>query len=130
MLNKFTTYSICRLSVAFVWLYHGIVPKLLGPHVDELAMNRSLGMSYESAMQLAMIAGVAEVIFGFIVLVFWHQRWPLVITILAMIGLLAFTVVLVPNLLAGAFNPVTTNLTVLALAVIALKQPEVSKPCN
>lgn len=125
-MSKFSTYSICRVSVAFAWLYHGIVPKLLGPHADELAMVMALGLSHEYAVRVATAGGIAEVFLGLIVLVLWHHRWPLVVTAISMLGLLAYTAVLVPGLLAGAFNPVTTNLSVLALAIVALKQYESS----
>ena len=117
-----STYAICRLAIAFVWLYHGLVPKLLGPHEDELAMNLSLGLSLESATQLSIAAGAFEVVFGVVVLVLWRHRWPLHFTAASMVGLLLFVAVLSPGLLAGAFNPVTTNLCVLALAMVALKE--------
>ena len=124
VLSKLSAYSICRLSIAFVWFYHGIVPKLLGPHSDELAMNMSLGLSHENAVLVSTVAGVLEVLFGAVVLVLWRQRWPLVVTAVAMVGLLIFVAVSVPTLLSGAFNPVTTNLCVLALAIVALKLEE------
>lgn len=125
-MNEFSTYSICRASVAFAWLYHGIVPKLLGPHADELAMVMALGLSHEHAVRVATAGGIAEVLFGLTVIVLWRHRWPLVVTAISMLGLLAYAAVFVPSLLAGAFNPVTTNLSVLALAIVALKQHECS----
>ncbi|MGJ8670322.1 MAG: DoxX-like family protein [Oceanococcus sp.] len=117
-----STYAICRISIAFVWLYHGLVPKLLGPHEDELVMNMSLGLSLESATQLSVVAGAFEVLFAVIVLTLWRHRWPLIFTVASMVGLLVFVVVWSPALLVGAFNPVTTNLCVLALAMVALKE--------
>jgi hypothetical protein len=40
------TLSLCRFALAFIWIYQGIVPKWLGPHDDELAMNQVLGASH------------------------------------------------------------------------------------
>lgn len=117
-----STYAISRITIAFVWLYHGLVPKLLGPHEDELAMNISLGLSHASAVQLSMFAGVFEVVFGVVVVVLWKQLWPLVCTAAFMVALLLFVAIWSPSLLAGAFNPVTTNLCVLALAMVAIKE--------
>ncbi|TXS93620.1 hypothetical protein FVW59_05260 [Parahaliea aestuarii] len=113
---------MCRLCVAFVWLYHGLVPKLLGPHRDELVMNMALGLSEEQAIRLATAAGILEVLVGVSVLACWRQRWPLLLTAVAMPGLLVFVAVWVPDLLWGAFNPVTTNLCATALAIVALGQ--------
>lgn len=119
-----SSYALCRLSVAFVWLYHGLVPKLLGPHKDELAMNMSVGLSIEHAELLAKVGGVSEILFSVAVVLFWTQRWPLVFTAVGMIILLIFSLLAVPNLAMGAFNPVTTNLCVLILSLVALRQME------
>ncbi|MGB0133575.1 DoxX-like family protein [Dokdonella sp.] len=104
-----------------MWLYHGVVPKLLGPHEDELAMTMAAGLSHANAVHVANVTGVLEILMAIAVLVFWRQRWPLLTTALAMVGLLLAVVVMQPVLLSGAFNPVTTNLSVLALSVVALQ---------
>jgi len=121
MRSEISSYAICRGMVAFVWLYHGAVPKLLGPHTDELRMNQALGLSLEKAEQLSIVAGVFEVLFALLIFVCWRQRWPLVVTAVAMVGLLLFSLVAVPSLAMAAFNPVTTNLAVLALTLVALR---------
>lgn len=121
MTNSLSSYAICRGSIAFVWFYQGLAPKLLGPHEDELAMNLGLGLSESGATQLAMIGGVLEVIFAGIVMVFWRHRWPLVVTAVAMVVLLLYVCVTHPPLLVAAFNPVVGNLCVFALAIVALR---------
>lgn len=121
MLSKVSSYAICRGMVAFVWFYHGLVPKLLGPHADELRMNLALGLNRAHAEQLSRVAGVCELLFALLIVVCWRQRWPLVVTAVAMVGLLLFSLVAVPSLAMAAFNPVTTNLLVLALSVVALR---------
>ena len=62
--------SACRLTVAFVWLYHGLVPKLLGPHEQEILMNLSVGLSRDGAVLLAKVSGGAEITIGLLVLFF------------------------------------------------------------
>lgn len=42
-------------------------------------------------------------------------------TAVAMVGLLLFSLVAVPSLALAAFNPVTTNLLMLALTLVALR---------
>lgn len=121
MPSDISSYVICRGMVAFVWFYHGLVPKLLGPHSDELRMNLALGLNPEQAEGLSMVAGVFEVLFALLIVVCWRQRWPLVVTAVAMVGLLLFSLVAVPSLAMAAFNPVTTNLLMLALALAALR---------
>ena len=112
----------CRLAVAFVWIYHGLVPKLFGPHEDELAMNMALGLNIDQAHTLAYFAGAGEVAFGVLILLLWKARWPLVFSAGAMLGLLLFTLVFAPELAVGAFNPVTTNLCVFVLSLQSIYQ--------
>nr|WP_252738048.1 DoxX-like family protein [Marinobacter salexigens] len=114
------SYAVCRGTIAFIWFYQGLIPKLLYPHDDELAMNMAIGFSRSEAVQLATIAGVLEIAMGVAILIFWRQRWPILLTLVAMVGLLAFVVLVQPTLLGGAFNPVTTNVAVAALSIASL----------
>ena len=122
MTNPALSALICRVAIAFVWLYHGLVPKLLGPHPDELAMNLALGISVEAATRVSYVAGGFELLLGLAILALPRQRWPLQLTIVLMLALLAYAAWAVPRLLVGAFNPVTINLCVAALAWLALLQ--------
>ena len=70
------TLSLCRFALAFIWIYQGIVPKWLGPHDDELAMNQVLGASHEQAVWIAYGGGALEVGLGLAILVWWRRRWP------------------------------------------------------
>jgi len=63
------TLSLCRFALAFIWIYQGIVPKWLGPHDDELAMNQVLGASHEQAVWIAYGGGALEVGLGLAILV-------------------------------------------------------------
>lgn len=38
-------YTVCRLTVVFVWIWHGLVPKLLFLQQDELRMLAEQGLS-------------------------------------------------------------------------------------
>ncbi|ASP37930.1 hypothetical protein CHH28_04220 [Bacterioplanes sanyensis] len=121
MTNISFCYALCRVSVAFVWLYHGLVPKLLYMDANEVAMSMAAGFSHAEAVLLANIAGVAEVGMALAVLLCWRQRWPLQLTVVAMILLLAMVTFVKPVLLTGAFNPVTTNVTAAVLAYLGLQ---------
>lgn len=117
--NNKSIYLVCRLSIAFVWLYHGLVPKLLGPHADEISMNMAIGFSESQAVVIAYIGGVGEILFGALILLFWKHRWPLLLSAIFIFGLLCFSMIFVPKLALAAFNPVTTNVTVIALSLVA-----------
>lgn len=113
-------HAIARGGVAFVWLYQGAVPKLLRRHPDELALTRDAGVPNDLATVAVILLGGAEVALGLVVLIRWGERWPLVLTA----GLMALATVGVavnsPAVLGAAFNPVTLNVALLALAIGAL----------
>lgn len=113
-------YTLARGVVAFVWVYHGLVPKLIYSHPDELAMLGDLGLSPATARTACVIFGGAEVVFGLLTLALWRARWPLWLTVIAMplatLGVASQS----PRFLTSAFNAMSLNVTTLTLAVIAL----------
>ena len=111
--------NLCRWCVAFIWIYQGLVPKLLFHSADELAMNTAAGFSAAGALRLTNIAGVAEIALGVLILI-TRQRWPLVLTIVLMAVLTVIVAVVKPIYLAGAFNAVTLNVATAALAAAAI----------
>lgn len=114
------TLLLCRFSLAFIWIYQGIVPKWLGPHEDELVMNQLLGASHEQAVWIAHGGGALEVLLGVAILVWWRRRWPYQLSAVG-IGLLSlFVLWLAPQFLLAAFNAATINVGILVLSLIAL----------
>jgi len=114
--------QIARYIIGFSWLYHGIFPKLL--HIDPLekAMTASLGFSNEISHLITKAAGIGELVFGLIFIVFYKNRTVVVLNIAGLIGLLTFVAILQPQLLVGAFNPVTTNIPLIGLSFILLSK--------
>jgi DoxX-like family len=113
-------HGVSRTGLAFVFAYHGLVPKLLQHHADELAMLRDAGIGESDVLPALMTLGVAELLLALSMLLFWRRRWPVVLTL----GLMAIATVSVaissPRFLSAAFNPVSLNFAVACLAVIDL----------
>lgn len=114
--------TLARLCVAFVWFYHGLVPKLLGPDAIELQMNQALGLNLQQATQLAFAAGIMEIMLALAICIFWRRHWPLWLSIIGILGLLLFVGIMQPTLLAGSFNPLTMNLCTAALSYSAMQR--------
>lgn len=121
MTNGLNSYALLRITIAGMWFYQGLVPKLLGPHADELAMDLALGLTLQQAHWMAYAAGASEIIMGALMLLCWRQRWPLQLTIVAMLGLLVYVMVMTPQFLVGAFNPIIMNLAIAVMAIVALR---------
>lgn len=119
-LQRALIHGVARSAVAFVWLYQGAIPKLLYRHADELAMVERGGISAASAPLVVQWIGVIEVLFGFAVLVSFPRRWPLVVTMVLMLAATIGVAVTAPLFLTAAFNPVSLNVLMLALAFVGV----------
>ena len=111
-------HAVARVTLAIVFLWHGLVPKLLYRHLDELALLRDAGLSAAAAARTLTIVGVAEVAYGALLLAAWRVRilLPLATGVMLVItpGILAHS----PRFVPAAFNPVTLNLCVAALGIV------------
>ena len=116
--RQWLVHALSRLSVASVWIYHGVVPKLIARHADEIALVRAAGVSEDAVAPVLIAAGAAEIGLGLTVLVCWRQRWPLGLTIVLMAAALFGVAVTAPQHLSAAFNPVSLNLSVACLAAV------------
>jgi hypothetical protein len=111
---------LCNITVAGVWIYQGLVPKLLGPHPDEVAMSTAFGIPPDLQALISHTVGVGEVLFGLCVLFLTRHAWPQVASALATAVLLVFVAIYTPSYLVAAFNPVVMNVASIALSMIAL----------
>ncbi len=109
-----------RLTLALVWLYQGLVPKVIFRNSDELAMLRAAGLSDSAARGLSVGIGWCEVALGLLLLLAWRSRWPLWFTLVAMPAAALAVALQSPRFLVAAFNPVSLNVAVFALAATAL----------
>lgn len=114
--------QICRYIIGLSWIYHGIFPKLLHIAPVEKVMTASIGFSAQISYFITKFAGVGEVIWGLVFLVFYRNRTVALFNIAGLSGLLLFVIVMQPQFLIGAFNPVTTNIPLIGLSLILLQQ--------
>ncbi len=112
--------GVSRLTIAFIWLYHGAVPKLLYHNQDEIRMLTDAGVSQSHLLTWISLFGWLEVSFSLILIIFWRARWPLWCTIAAMFAATSAVGINSPPYLTAAFNPLTLNLAVAVLAAIGL----------
>lgn len=118
-LRRAQTYAVARIGLALIFLYHGLVPKLLALHPDELALMTAGGVGPDAAPLLVRVLGAVEVVWAGLLLWRWHSRRLLVATAVLMVVALAGVAATAPGFLVEAFNPVTLNLSVIALCVVA-----------
>lgn len=112
--------AAARGALALVFAWHGLVPKLLVRHPDEAAPLLALGCPEETAWTLVVAAGVAEIAFAACLLLLWRRRWPALACLAFVVPVTVLVAFASPQLFLGAFNPLTLNVAVAALAVVDL----------
>jgi DoxX-like family len=112
-------YAFSRGTMAFIWFYHGLVPKLLYHDKAELDLLSRI-LPPKSLHTAATLAGLVEVAFAFLLVLLWRRAWPLWLTIVLMLVGIPVVAASAPEYLSGAFNPVTLNISLAALASIAI----------
>ena len=117
-----TTVQIARYMITFVWLYHGIFPKLVHVAPLEQLMTGSIGFSDDISYLITKAAGIGEVIFGLLFFVFYKTKLMNILNILALAFLFLSVAMLQPQLLIEAFNPVTTNLPIMVFSFVLLNE--------
>ena len=117
-LQRSLAHATARVAIALVFLYHGLVPKLIARHPDELEMLRDAGLSEGSLTTALRLLGVVEVVWGLVVLSTWRSRWPFAMTAALMVVATIGVAVGSPRYLVAAFNPGSLNLSVFALGAI------------
>ncbi|KGR79181.1 DoxX-like family protein [Ureibacillus manganicus] len=116
---RFFTNWFITILFSFIWLYHGLIPKLFYMHPDEISMVKSLvSVSHEVASWIVIITGICEVIFGLLWLLYKNKRILFGMQVL-IFPLLTITAILAqPSTLIHPFNPLTFNFSLLLISLI------------
>jgi uncharacterized membrane protein YphA (DoxX/SURF4 family) len=107
-------HAAVRCCLGAIWIWHGLVPKLLYHHVDEQTMLQQAGVP----MRLLPWIGGSEIVLGLLILFAWRWRPIFLINIVLMIAATIAVSLNSPAYLQAAFNPVTLNLSVIVLAIV------------
>jgi len=109
------------IVLSVVWIYQGLVPKLLYPNSGELDILRQSGMFSGKEKLIITIIGYAEIFFGLLIL-FIHTKSIHLINISLMLVLGAGALFSQPSTFLQPFNPFTLNLLVITLSIVILTQ--------
>lgn len=115
-----TSLQLARFVLGLSWIYHGLFPKLLTVAPSEAAMTAMFGFSDGISFWITKLAGIIEIIFGVLLIVYYKNTWLQLSNIIALLLLLAFVAFTLPYFLIDAFNPVTTNIALIALSYILI----------
>jgi hypothetical protein len=106
--------ACARIAIAFIWLWQGLLPKLIFNNADEQSMMAASHLS----TALVPVIGVVEVAIAVSAVLSWRRRSFFLFNIAAMVVALAGVTLTSPEYLVAAFNPVTLNLAMIALSLV------------
>jgi len=118
--ERLIVHWTARWTLALIWMYQGLVPKLLFPDSGELAILRGSPFFSGNVRTTLAILGVAEIIFGLLHLAGRPSRFVLTMDLVALPILLMMGAVGSGQILIAPFNAPTLTAGMLALAAIAL----------
>lgn len=107
--------------LAILWIYQGLVPKIIYHTVEEQTFWQYLGIDELSMLFLIKISGYIEIIFGLLFLIFRHSKILHVFNILGLIALTIVVAVIYPLYFTSSFNPFVMNLAMIGLSVVAIQ---------
>jgi len=119
-LRFFSTY-LMTLLFAFIWVYQGLVPKIIGMHIEERAMVGSVfALSEKGITTSVLLIGIAEVLFGISWLFYRNKKHLFTLQLIIFPLLTIAAIIAVPETAIHPFNPLTFNLSLIVLSMIGL----------
>ena len=116
------TEQLCRWAIGFVWVYHGLATKLITIAPIEYYLSSQFGFSEAGTFWFIKACGVYELAFGVAFIWFYRFKLIVVFNIVSMSLLLVMIAFLDASYLIEGFNPVATNIPVIALSLILLNE--------
>ena len=122
--------TICRLSLGAVWLYEGLVPKLLFVRADEVELVRCSGIYFGTPESFLQLLGAAQVVFAVWLLIGFAERLAVAIATLGMWALIVLVAMANPSMLTDPYGALIKDLcltacayTVWSLSPLTARQP-------
>ncbi|MEH7349400.1 DoxX-like family protein [Gottfriedia acidiceleris] len=116
---RFFSNAIITMLFFFIWLYHGLVPKIIAKHSEEVAMLSSLtSIKGSAAVRGVEIIGVLEILFAVTWLFYPKKRHLLALQMIVFPILTISTLIASPSFASHPFNPVTFNASLWVLSII------------
>jgi len=113
------TVLFSSVALSLVWIYQGLIPKLLYRDTGELELLKQSGLFGGNEKSVLTIIGWAEILFGLVIL-FVHKKSIHIINIIALLLLLAGAICSNATILTFPFNPFSLNISMIAISAIAI----------
>lgn len=111
-----TVKIVSRAALGMVWLYEGLVPKILFMRPDEVALVRNSGIVWRTPEWTLLILGIAQVAFGLWLIIGWAERLAVALATIWMVVLIILVGAGNPAMLTDPYGALIKDLCLLACA--------------
>ena len=112
---------LIQITLAVLWIYQGLIPKILFQSAAEIAIWQSMGLELHLAKICVALSGMIEIMFGCAFLIWQRAVFIHQLNILGLSGLLLLIMITDPLQLTTAFNPVVMNIAMITLSLLAIQ---------
>ena len=105
-----------RVALGIVWLYEGLVPKILFVRGDELDLVRNSGFWWGNPLLTLQIMGVLQIAVGLWLLAGWRERLSVSVATLWMCALIVLVAAGNPWMLTDPYGALVKDVCLIACA--------------
>ena len=105
-----------RVALGIVWIYEGLVPKILFVRADELDLVERSGVWWSSPLLTLQIMGLVQILVGLWLLVGWGERAAVTLASLWMCGLIVLVAAGNPWMLTDPYGALVKDVCLIACA--------------
>ena len=113
------TILFANIALGLVWIYQGLIPKLLYTDTGEIEILKQSGLFSGNEKMVLTLIGVAEILFGLVIL-FIHKKSIHIANIIGLLLLAAAAMFSNAIIFTFPFNPFSLNVSMIALSIIAI----------
>ena len=113
------TVLLSSLALSLVWIYQGLIPKLLFSDTGEIEILKQSGVFTGNEKNVLTFIGWAEILFGLSIL-FVHKKSIHIINIIALLLLSAAALFSNSRIFTFPFNPFSLNISMIAISMITI----------
>lgn len=112
---------LIQITLAGLWIYQGLIPKILFQSTAEITIWQSMGFELHLAKMCVAISGLIEIMFGCTFLIWQRAVFIHQLNIVGLSGLLLLIMLTDPIQLSTAFNPVVMNTAMIVISMLAIQ---------
>ena len=127
------TKLLARVSLGLVWLYEGLIPKIIfpGSHPEQTELVRRSGLFWPTPELTLIALGICQIIVGVILIIGWAERAAVLLATLGMFVLIVLVVAGKPPMLTDPFGALAKDLCLVSCAVtVWLLAPMLTRRTN